>query len=423
MADARRVAQVLGNLFDNAARHSVETAPILVSAAREGAEVAVSVTDGGEGIAPERLVLLLVSSVETYSNHYSVRRAGRSCRRVCTGAARCRRTKPPFCPAWLEWGASSPGMTVRPAPGLTRMGNRMNPSVLAVVACAGLLAACGGGSGGNSVSSGLGDLGGIRQATGLAPPVETPAGQRARAAGIVSRADSLILSTTYGQTSHRDLPEFRVRARCSGTSCSLSESVTGYRDTLRLDDLEFITGDSVAVGTGNGITLMFGTASDMELDYATLGGWMEHSAFGVQAGEGVFEGIRVNALVGMAGGDLTGAPLTGSATWLGLMVGMPTTGSARGDRLEGIAALNYDMAAGGGIDIAFSGIVNIDRRAPHSTPVVQFVDVPLGPRGTFEAGLAGNRVQGGLYGPNHAEAAGIFEQSDIVGAFGAKKQQ
>ena len=27
MADARRVAQVLGNLFDNAARHSVETAP------------------------------------------------------------------------------------------------------------------------------------------------------------------------------------------------------------------------------------------------------------------------------------------------------------------------------------------------------------------------------------------------------------
>ena len=55
MADARRIAQVLGNLFDNAARHSVETAPILVSAAREGAEVAISVTDGGEGIPPERL--------------------------------------------------------------------------------------------------------------------------------------------------------------------------------------------------------------------------------------------------------------------------------------------------------------------------------------------------------------------------------
>ena len=58
MGDARRVVQVLINLFENAARHSVETAPIRVSAAREGAEVSVSVTDGGEGIAPERLVHL-----------------------------------------------------------------------------------------------------------------------------------------------------------------------------------------------------------------------------------------------------------------------------------------------------------------------------------------------------------------------------
>ena len=55
MADARRIVQVLTNLFDNAARHSLENAPILVSAVRDGAEVSVSVTDGGEGIAPEQL--------------------------------------------------------------------------------------------------------------------------------------------------------------------------------------------------------------------------------------------------------------------------------------------------------------------------------------------------------------------------------
>ena len=298
----------------------------------------------------------------------------------------------------------------------------MKLRLLAIVACAGLLAACasGGDNGGASVSGGLG---GIRQATGLAPPVETPAGQGARAAGIVSRADSLILSTTYGRTSHRDFPNFRIRARCSGTSCSLSEPVTGYSDTVRLEDFELLAGGTVAVGTGNAVTLMFGTASDMGTDYARFGAWMTHSAFAVQAQERTFDGTRLDVLVGLAGGDLAGAPLTGSATWLGLMVGTPVSGSARGDRLEGIAALNYDMDAGGGIDIAFSSIVNIDRRAPHSTPVVQFIDVPVGPRGTFEAGLAGNRVQGGFYGPNHAEAAGIFERSDIVGAFGAKKQQ
>ena len=60
---------------------------------------------------------------------------------------------------------------------------------------------------------------------------------------------------------------------------------------------------------------------------------MEHSTFGVQAGEGIFEGVRVSAPVGVAGGDLTEATLTGSATWLGLMVGTPVSGSARGDRL------------------------------------------------------------------------------------------
>ena len=42
--------------------------------------------------------------------------------------------------------------------------------------------------------------------------------------------------------------------------------------------------------------------------------------------------------------------------------------------------------------------------------------------GTYRAGLTGNRIQGGFYGPNHAEAAGIVEQNGIVGAFGAKRR-
>ena len=55
MVEARRVAQVLDNLFANAARHAPAGSPIRVSAAREGARVAVSVTDEGEGVPPERL--------------------------------------------------------------------------------------------------------------------------------------------------------------------------------------------------------------------------------------------------------------------------------------------------------------------------------------------------------------------------------
>ena len=103
------------------------------------------------------------------------------------------------------------------------------------------------------------------------------------------------------------------------------------------------------------------------------------------------------------------------------MVGTPATGNARGDRLQGIAALNYDMDAGG-LDIGFSSIKNLDRGTDHSTPVVMFNDLAIASDGTFQAGATGSRIQGGFYGPGHVEAAGIFEQADIVGAFGAKRQ-
>ena len=55
MADRRRVAQVLDNLLANAARHAPESAPIRITAASDGAHVAVSVADDGSGIARELL--------------------------------------------------------------------------------------------------------------------------------------------------------------------------------------------------------------------------------------------------------------------------------------------------------------------------------------------------------------------------------
>ena len=55
MADRRRIVQVLNNLFANAGRHAPESSPIRVAAAREAAHVAVSVSDEGPGVAPERL--------------------------------------------------------------------------------------------------------------------------------------------------------------------------------------------------------------------------------------------------------------------------------------------------------------------------------------------------------------------------------
>ncbi len=55
MAERRRIVQVLNNLFANAARNAPPSSPIRVSALRDGAHVAVSVTDEGQGVPPERL--------------------------------------------------------------------------------------------------------------------------------------------------------------------------------------------------------------------------------------------------------------------------------------------------------------------------------------------------------------------------------
>ena len=58
MGDRRRIEQVLNNLLSNAARHSPESTPIRVCAERIGVFVAISVTDEGRGVAPERLPYL-----------------------------------------------------------------------------------------------------------------------------------------------------------------------------------------------------------------------------------------------------------------------------------------------------------------------------------------------------------------------------
>ena len=53
MADKRRIAQVLSNLLFNAAGNSPQGSPILVTAARDGLQVEISVTDQGRGIPAE----------------------------------------------------------------------------------------------------------------------------------------------------------------------------------------------------------------------------------------------------------------------------------------------------------------------------------------------------------------------------------
>ena len=282
------------------------------------------------------------------------------------------------------------------------------------------LAACGGG--GDSVSEGPLTSDEIRELTGLSAPTETATAQQARQQGIVSRADSLVVSTKHMQLvlpdetrTLRQLPE------CSGAECRLLDPTTGETETSDLDTAVVGLSDVEAIGSAHGITLMSDSGHQMGVSATSLGAWMEHSSFALNGLHAVGEGVESDTLHAVALGDLTDRPLTGSATWLGIMVGTPIAGDDRGDRLVGTAALNYDMAAGA-LDAGFSGIKNIDRGTAHSVETMIFSDLSVGSDGTFARGQSGARIQGGFYGPSHSEAAGIFEHQDIIGAFGARRQ-
>ena len=57
-ADEQRLSQVLGNLLDNALRHTPSGGSVEVSCVRDGDRLSIAVADTGEGIAPEHLTRL-----------------------------------------------------------------------------------------------------------------------------------------------------------------------------------------------------------------------------------------------------------------------------------------------------------------------------------------------------------------------------
>ncbi|MDE0253453.1 MAG: hypothetical protein OYG32_01540, partial [Rhodospirillaceae bacterium] len=252
-------------------------------------------------------------------------------------------------------------------------------------------------------------------------PVETPNDQESRSPGIIARTDSLVVSTLHGQTNHRLLPTFEAAASCSRVSCTWTEPTSGYSPEASVDDSVASSVDATAVVTKNGVTML----ESRDADFRNYGAWLNHSAFGVTAlnfsATIAGTGIKGIARFATAGGDLSRSRPGIVVTWRGLMTAMPVSGGARGNVLQGDALLTY-KTAGNLLDAEFSNIVNLDRGRAHDVPGFRFLGVPVSGTGTFAAGSKGNRIQGGIYGPGHAEAAGIVERSGVIGAFGAKRQ-
>lgn len=314
------------------------------------------------------------------------------------------------------------------------------------LACGFALSACGSGGGNGGLPSAP------RPGPVSGAPLETGGEQAARAAEILFRTDSLLATRVHGQ--RRELPpevavlpdplmppaelerrDFLFEAACEGASCMLAAvgdageaSSGGAPDAFSVRDLDWVTRASSAWGSRHGITLLEAEADVREAapdtpDMRSLGAWMDHSGFVFSHALVAEDGWQTAWRYGLAGGDLAGTrpgPVRGfDLVWRGVLIGSSAHGYLP---LQGDAVLTWD-GGDGTVDAVFSAIFDLVNRRPHSVLLVRFDNVPVRLDGTFNAGVGGNRISGGFYGPDHRESVGVMEQLGIVGTFGARRRE
>lgn len=332
-------------------------------------------------------------------------------------------------------------------------GSKYGSLVAVLLACGVVLSACGGGDEGPSrPGSRIGEAGPEAGAPAVGSPGIETVPVSARAASILVSADAVHATSVHGESG---AGEWQISdVSCSGTSCSGSGSERGG---IGVDDAGWLARAGVLEASPE-FDLVWGSDADAE----SWGGWMRHSGFGVLLErEGSGEDLA-EFRYGLAAGAMSdvGPGQNVRAAWRGRMVGITQTGGFAAGRLTGVATLSYrsaealgdDTEAGdvvGRIDAAFTDIVSVSTGAAFADAnfenvPVSLLDVktrevevpdPEGPEGAttveivfesanmaFGAGVAGNRIRGGFFGPARAEVAGVFEQNGILGAFGAERE-
>lgn len=111
-------------------------------------------------------------------------------------------------------------------------------------------------------------------------------------------------------------------------------------------------------------------------------------------------------------------PVSGSASWTGVMVGADRSPTDRrdatvGNFIRGDATLTVDFAQTN-VDVVFDNIMDLETERVLLD--MEWTDIPM-TDGAFETGT----IQGRFYGEDHEEVGGIFERDLILGAFGAKR--
>ncbi len=210
----------------------------------------------------------------------------------------------------------------------------------------------------------------------------------------------------------------RFDIECSGATCTGENGVIYTRD-IPIELIGTADPDYDTVMVRHDVSIAYAEGGEEEgEEWASLSGWLDHSVFFTEFT--IFESVG-----GSSYGSGTAAPLaTGAATWQGVMFGADTD---EGGLMLGNAELTVDFA-NNNLDVLFSDIHTSgeeDGDPPVPLADIRFEDVPMVDGGFRAADTqTGDMIDGAWYGPNHAEAGGVFEHGSrgIVGSFGAARQ-
>ena len=132
------------------------------------------------------------------------------------------------------------------------------------------------------------------------------------------------------------------------------------------------------------------------------------------------EDTRLTLTAGFAfGAAQLSNPVSGAATWTGEVLGFDITdGEASGNQIGGIATLTIGDFADPMVDVAFTGLQDMQTRTAIAD--MTWSAVPLD-GGGFRSEDQSGMIDGQMYGTDHSHVAGVFEGEGIVGGFGARR--
>lgn len=111
-------------------------------------------------------------------------------------------------------------------------------------------------------------------------------------------------------------------------------------------------------------------------------------------------------------------PFGGTATWAGEVLGFDVTdGDTSGNQIAGIATLRIGDLADPQVDVAFTGLENLQTRTAIADMTWSAVPLEAGGFRSEQSGV----IEGQMYGADHSHVGGVFERDGTVGAFGATR--